>query len=350
MKISLITLLILFCFFPLLAQDKVNSKKKVYEAWVKPDNSSDVIKGVLYETGDSSIFLVPYLQSGLITEFPADSIYLLKVRREKSVRRGLITGSILGFGTGVIIGIPITDFIFFKGFIATYMGIAGGIVGLGAGALAGSVKDRFPVKKSYENFDKYTGSLQHYSYLDEEPARPKFVHRGYIASSMGISHASGEFAHNVPVSSYPGMNMTGIIFKGELGYFFTNNMGINWTSRHNQYSAGEFDQFMVWSFSSDLIGPVISLPASERIRFDFIPAIGYSSACLWKDDEEIYTGGGFGLGFTGKMAYIMSKRWNFSVSSGYVSSKQKYEQGGDGEARTLDISLGLDYKFGKKSL
>ena len=350
MKRLLPTLVILFCCITITAQENVSSKKKVYEAWVKPVNSSGVIKGVLYETGDSSIFLVPSLNSDRITEFQFNNIELLKVRREKSVNKGLITGSVVGVGTGVILGSAMTDVAFLKGFFTAVSGIYFGIIGLGTGALVGSVKDRFPVRTSYENFDKYKGSLQYYSYLDEKPSLPKFVHRMHIAPSIGFSRAGGEFASNVPVSNYPGMNLTGSAFKGEVGYFFTKNFGINWTSIDNVYLVDSKENPMQWSFHSDLIGPVFSLPASDKFRFDLIPLAGYSTAYLYNDAEEFYTGNGFGISFSTKMAYIMSKRWNASASAGYTSSKQKYEQGGTGKASALDITLGLDYKFGKKSL
>jgi hypothetical protein len=350
MKRLLPTLVILFCCIALTAQENFSGKKKVYEAWVKPVGSSAVVKGVLYETGDSSIYLVPFLDSDRITEFQFDDIEVLKIRREKSVRRGLITGSILGAGTGVIIGSTMTDFIYYQGFLATGFGIYFGIIGLGTGALAGSVKDRFPIRTSYGNFDKYKGSLQHYSYVDEKPVLPKFVHRIYIAPSFGLSRAGGEFASIVPVSNYIGMNMTGSAFKGEVGYFFSNYFGIKWTSIDNVYSVEGYNISMQWSFHSDLIGPVFSLPASEKLRFDFMPAAGYSTAYLYDNEEEFYTGHGFGYSFSGKMAYIMSKRWNASAIAGYTTSKQKYEQGGTGKASAMDITIGLDYKFGKKSL
>ncbi len=350
MKRLLPTLVILFCCIALTAQENFSGKKKVYEAWVKPVNGSGFTKGVLYESGDSSIFLVSSLRSDRIMEFQFDNIELLKVRREKSVIRGLIVGSVIGFGTGAIAGYTISDFALVQGFLAAGVGFTYGIIGAGVGAIAGSVKDRFPVRNSYENFEKYKGSLQHYSYLDEKPALPKFVHRMYIAPSIGFSRAGGEFSANVPISNYPGMNKTGSSFKGEVGYFFTNHFGIKWTSIDNVYSVDAYDNLMQWSFHSELIGPVFSLPASDKFRFDFIPSAGYSTAYLYDNEEEFYTGHGFGFSFSGKMAYIMSKRWNASASAGYTSSKQKFEQGGTGKASALDITFGLEYKFGKKSL
>ncbi|MBW6537468.1 MAG: hypothetical protein K0B11_20840 [Mariniphaga sp.] len=350
MKHTFLAIVALVTCFTITAQENVSSKKKVYEAWVKPVNSFDVIKGVLYETGDSSVWLVPSLQSDRITEFQFNNIELLKVRREKSVRRGLIAGSVLGTGTGVILGLTATDIAFLKGFFTAVSGLYFGIIGLGTGAIAGSVKDRFPVRTSYENFDKYKGSLQYYSYVDEKPVLPKFVHRGFIDPSFGFARAGGEFAANVPVSNYPGMNTNGFSYKGGVGYFFTNYFGVKWTSIDNVYSVEGYNISMQWSFHSELIGPVISLPASDKFRFDFMPAAGYSSAYLYDGSEEFYTGNGFGLSFSGKMAYIMSKRWNVSAIAGYTTSKQKYEQGGTGKANALDITFGLDYKFGKKSL
>ncbi|MDF1551117.1 MAG: hypothetical protein P1P88_25070, partial [Bacteroidales bacterium] len=80
------------------------------------------------------------------------------------------------------------------------------------------------------------------------------------------------------------------------------------------------------------------------------PSIGFASAYLYVDNEEVYTGVGFGVNISGALAYDISKRWIGSVSSGYLSSKQKYKEGGYGKASDVNIQLGLAYKFGKRSL
>lgn len=350
MKKLLPLTLLLFCSFILNAQGNVIGKKKVYKAWVKQANSNLVAKGILYEIGDSSVFLVPTLYSGQIKEFHAESIDLLKIRGVKSIERAMMIGSVVGFGTGAAIGYTISDFPFLRHLTAFGSGIVFGAIGMGIGALVGSVKDRFPVRNSFESFEKYKGSLQSHSFLDEKPILSKFVHRGYISLSTGFSNSGSEFINKVPFENYRGMNMSGEGFKGEVGYFFTSRVGVNWKSQQSRYSVKGDDSTMFWGFHSELIGPVFSFFATDKFRFDINPSAGYSSAFLYSDELEFYTGHGFGLNFSGKIAYIVSKRWNVAASISYTSSKQRYVQGGSGKAKALDVFIGLDYKFGKKSL
>jgi hypothetical protein len=350
MKKCLPLLLFLICCLALNAQVNIVDKKNVYEAWIKLANNSEVSRGIIYEISDSSIFFAPSLQTDRIMEFRYDNINLLKVRRAKNIRRGSIAGSVIGFGLGSVAGLTISELPLLQGILAAGMGFTAGAMGLGAGAIAGSVKDRIPVRSSYENFEKYKGTFQYYSFLKEKAVIPKFVHRGYFSPSIGFSRAAGEFAASVPVTNYQGMNLVGSSLKGEIGYFFTKNLGISLTSLDNSYTVGEDDDMMLWNFHSQLIGPIFSLPASDKLRFDFTPQAGYSMANLYNNEEEFYTGHGFGISFSGKIAYITSKRWNVSASTGYASSIQKYEQGGSGKAQAMNLTFGLDYKFGKKSL
>jgi hypothetical protein len=68
------------------------------------------------------------------------------------------------------------------------------------------------------------------------------------------------------------------------------------------------------------------------------------------DNKEIYTGGEFAVNISGALSYDISKRWIGYVSTGYLSSKQEFKEGGNGKASDIDIQLGLAYKFGKRNL
>jgi hypothetical protein len=167
---------------------------------------------------------------------------------------------------------------------------------------------------------------------------------------LGFSLAGGEFATNLTVNNYPGMEMSGSAVRCEFGYFFSKHLGIHYTSRINEFSAGKSGIIMEWSYNSDMIGPLFSLPVSDNFRFDLIPSLGISSLSLYHDDKKIIAGNGLGLSLAGKMAYVMSKRWNLHANTSYISSKQKYKRGDRGKANAFDLSIGVDYKFGKKSL
>ncbi len=342
--------LLLFGCFVLSAQDNTSAKKWAYDIWIKQVNSRDVTRGVLYETADSSIFIVPSLRSDQILKFRAEEIDLLKLRKRRSVLVGAYTGTVIGIGSGAVVGYTMTDIIYLRIIAGLGLGLIYGLAGMGVGTLAGSMKDRIPVRASQENYEKYHGSLQQYSYLDEHARHPVFIHRGYVSQSMGFSRTGAEYANNMTIRNYPGMEMSGSAIRWEIGYFFSKHLGVHYTSRINAFSARKSEFYMEWSYNSDMLGPVFSLPVSDRFHFDFIPSLGISSLTLYHNDDELIAGNGLGLSFAGKMAYVMSKRWNIQANASYISSNQKYKKGANGKATALDLSFGLDYKFGKKSL
>lgn len=352
MKIFLIIGLLVCCVFWSGAQENGNKKIKVYKTWIKLDNNSQIVKGVIYEIGDSSIFVAGSLHPGT-TEYSFSNIDILKVRRDKSIVRGAIAGTAIGGGVGIITAVDLAGGAgFFTGVWSAMMGTVFGVFGGGIGTLAGTIKDRFPIHRNFENFEKYRSPLLNYSYLKEEiVAIHKFEHKGYIGFSAGLSFARDEFAFNVPVNNYKGMERTGFSSRTIFGYRIMEQIGVNFSVRTNEYSTvGESEIPMSWTLAAFTAGPVLSLPLSEKFRFDFSPSIGFASAYLYVDNKEVYKGRGFGVNISGALAYDFSKRWVGSFSSGYLSSKQEFKEGGNGKARDFDIQLGLAYKFGKRSL
>jgi hypothetical protein len=353
MKIFLIIGLFVCCGFWSGAQENGNKKIKVYKTWIKLDNNPQIVKGVIYEVGDSSIFVAGSLLYPGTTEYSFSNIEILKLRRDKSIARGAIAGSAIGGGVGIITAVDLAGGAgFFTGVISAYMGFVMGVFGGGIGILAGTIKDRIPINRSFDNFEKYRSPMLNYSYLQEEiVAIHKFEHKGYIGFSMGLSFAKDEFGFDIPVNNYKGMERRGSSSKTIFGYRITEQIGVNFSVRTNQYSTvGDSEIPMSWNLDAFTAGPVLSLPMSEKLRFDFSPSIGFASAYLYVDNKEVYTGGGFGVNISGTLAYDFSKRWVGSFSSGYLSSKQEFKEGGNGKARDIDIQLGLAYKFGKRSL
>lgn len=350
MKIFLIIGLFVCCGFWSGAQENGNKKIKVYKTWIKLNNNPQIVKGVIYEVGDSSIFVAESLLYPGTTEYSFSNIDILKVRRDKSIYRGAIAGSAIGGGVGIATGVALAgEAGVFTGVISIYSGFAFALFGGGIGILAGTIKDRFPINSSFENFEKYRSPLLNYSYLHEEiVAIHKFEHKVYVGFSAGLSFAMDEFAFDIPFSNYNGMEKTGFSSKTIFGYRITEKVGVNFSVRTNQYSTDDDSQY--WFLDAFTAGPVLSLPLSDKFRFDFSPSIGFASAYLYMDDKEVYTGGGFGIHISGALAYDFSKRWIGSFSSGYLSSKQEFKEGGNGKARDIDFQLGLAYKFGKRSL
>jgi len=335
------------------AQEKANKKIKIFQTWIRLNNNPGTVKGILYEIGDSSVFVTESLNDNSLIKYRFNDIELLKVRRQKSVIRGTIAGGVLGFGSGLVIASAFAgDLGYLESLVAATLGLTYGIIGVGAGALAGSVKDRFPLRNSFENLEKYRGSLQNYSYINEKRTAGKpFEHRGYMSFSMGWAFAQGEFASIVPVENYVGMKRRGFSTISTLGYRFNETLGVAFVMRTDQYNLEEQIQVpSFWNFDTFSIGPVISLPINKKIRFDLTPSIGSASAYLLIENKEVYTGKGLGLQGTGALVYDISKRWTASSSVGYVSAKQHFKQGGGGKVNVVDLEFGMAYKFGKRSL
>ena len=353
MKKTLLISLLVCCFFPLIAQQNTPKKTKVYQAWIKLNNNDNPVKGFFYEVSDSSIFLTGKMDTSVIHEYNFRNINLLKVRRTKSVQRGIITGAAIGAGYGIISSLNwIGEYGFLSEAVSVGIGFAFGLYGAGVGALSGTIKDRIPIKANFGNFEKYRGSLQDYSLKHEKgvPAK-KFIHQFYAGFSTGFTFASAGFAPLVPATGNKGMEKTGTGSKTTIGYRFTKRLGVNFSVRTNQYSLiGASKTADFWNLDAFSIGPVITFPISEKFRFDFLPSLGYAKAYLMFNNEEIITGSGIGVGLAGNLVYDFSKRWLMTAGLGYLTSNQLYSVNVKIKPSDLDLGFGVAYKFGKQSL
>lgn len=360
MKKSLILLLLAFAGSFLTSSQTVSEKKqKAYQVWIKLNNNPLVPKGYLWEVGDSSVFLVQSLINPEPREFSSGNMKWLKIRRDWSVLRGAITGSVAGASTGIILVNSIEGGLSYLAVpVSSLSGLVFGLMGAGIGALTGSVKDRIPIQSSPGIFSRYKGSLLEYSWLREQITAPTFEHRGYIGFEWGISFAGGEFAtlQNIPLAGYSAMKKTGTVMYTQGGYRFTRNFGINLALINQMYSleltqdavSGEYTPY--WGFDALIISPVLTWPFHEKWRLDFSPGIGYAGTTLSSPEDFVLNGEGFGYHLKGSLSWHYAKRWTASLGSSYLSSEIKYREGGSGRAQAFSISAGVVYLFGKKSL
>lgn len=357
--ISLI--LALVCFYSATGQPSASRNQRVYKVWIKLMNKQAESSGVLYEIGDSVIAVSNSLKDTSLSRYNYSDINTLKIRRINSITKGGIIGSSIGIIGGIVAVNSIEgglDFLTIP--VSAGAGLYFGALGGGFGILAGSIKDRIEIKSKYENFDKYRGNLENYSFiLESNPAKKTFYHRGYIESAFGFSFAQDEFIQEIPFSNYLGMGMSGSSFSISGGYRFNWIIGVTASLVNNVYSVrftkdysspANLTRNVSWSFDVFQAGPVISLPLSTQLRINFTPGIGSASATLTDDNKFILNGSGLALNINGTLVYDYSKRWYASAGLGYLSSKQTYKEGGSGHARSIDIRFGLAYKFGNKSL
>jgi len=345
-----ILLFCLLCFYSATAQESRNKKPKAFEVWVKLHNTPDIPKGMLFAVGDSSIILAGSAGDTVLRAYNISTIEMLKIRRSKSIIRGTIFGLTIGTVGGVVIANSIPgglDFLTIP--VSSAAGLGFGLLGAGIGILAGSVKDRIPIKHNYDNLNKYRGNLQDYSFQQEKAAvKHRFEHRWSAGACVGMSFAQDEFASDLPDEGYAGMVMSGLGLKINAGYRLTKIIGLNLSFFNNSFGVNNSDNTSSWDVTAVLVSPVISLPVSRKIRFDLAPGIGYAGTTLLEGEEFILNGEGFAMHVNGSLVFNYSKRWFASAGAGYFLSNLKYQEGGDGSARTLNIELGLAYKFGKK--
>jgi hypothetical protein len=358
-KKAILLIFLLGSVFSAFAQKPGSPARKTYQVWIKLKDNALTTNGILYEISDSSLFISNSVFYPNEVEFRYHKIDLLKIRRTNSVLRGSLTGGAIGVATGVIMVNTVEGGLGFMTIpVSTFSGLIFGLFGAGIGCVAGTIKDRLPVKGSFENFSKYKGSLLDYSWTKEQITASRFQHRGYFGAEGGVSLASGEFTtlQNIPLAGYIRMVKTGSAMVTQGGYRFTPYFGVNLALINNMYSL-ELDQSAVpgeyspyWGFDALIISPVVSLPFHSEWKLDFSPGIGYAGTTLSGSEDFVLNGEGFAVQLKGSLSWNYTKRWTASLGTGYLSSKITYKEGGTGTARAFNLTAGVAYLFGKKSL
>lgn len=122
-----------------------------YNAWVKSTDHPRKIKGQLLGIDDNDQFVFQQKRSNEILHLEMSNIEKVKFRKEGSVWKGILTGSLTGLATGAIMGYAMGDdrccsdyfvcfFVFTKEEKALMNGLAMSIPGAIIGGLLGSVK------------------------------------------------------------------------------------------------------------------------------------------------------------------------------------------------------------------
>jgi hypothetical protein len=357
--IVIATLVFLSCF-SVLAQ--VNPKPaKTYLVWVKLENNKSIFKGIFHEITDSSILVssprpVPINsdQKLSLTEFNFKKIDILQTRKTNSRRNGALIGGGLGFLSGAI---PMIVFLAeelgaYTAFPALNSGIIVGVFGLVTGGVAGSVKDRIPIKGSYENFNLYRNALQKYSFVEEYPASINvFEHKWFAGMAYGPAFPLGDLGDKSvlnPLSKFAYTGGGGSVF---IGYRFNKYLGFTFyeaTNSNPLKSTGIESKY--WMMGKIMAGPIISYPVAHNVYLDLKPAIGYADVYFVENDEIIKDGDGPGLNPKLSLTYYYSKRWGIIGEASYFYTKQVFPDKSKEVFQALDLNLGMVYRFGKGSL
>lgn len=354
-------ILVLLYFYSAAGLAQSYKKPRAYKVWVQISDNQVAPSGILYKIDDSLITVSSSIRDTFVRVYNFHDIELLKIRRINGQLKVGIIGSAVGF-TGGIVAVNLIEggLSFLTLPVSAVAGLYFGAIGAGCGILAGSIKDRIGIHYSFENFDKYRGNLQNYSFVHENiPVKKIFDHRVYLEINIGLSFAQDEFISGIPFDGYLGMEKTGSNFNISGGYRINEVIGLKVSLINNMYSVrfkedyssgASINREVSWALDAFLAGPVISLPVYRQLFVNFSPSIGYASASLVNDDKFTLNGVGLALHINGAFVYNYSKRWYASAGIGYLSSEQKYKEGGSGQSRSINIIFGIAYKFGRKSL
>jgi len=192
---KLIAILVFLVYLPLLsiAQKDTIQKSKIYKTWVTIGGGTEK-NGILYQTKDSSVVVVPYnyrtdLQASTINKINMsfDNILSMKIRSKNSVRNGVLIGMSVGLITGVITGV-VTGYAegddpYIPGGVilgnvfrmtaeekaqayGTGLGVFGAALGAGIGAaIGGSMSITIPIYFDFNKFHENRNRLKGYSYI-----------------------------------------------------------------------------------------------------------------------------------------------------------------------------------------
>lgn len=182
-KITLFALLLSY-FYCLSAQDdsakfltvKDINRFKIYKTWISVFNDSK-INGILYEVKDSSILVSnsimkqDYINGNFdLSQINYNRIDIVKIRAKNSVGKGTLIGALTGFAVGGMLGILSGDDdpeeVYFASTAeqkAVGNAVVMSILGVGIGAIVGSIKVKIPIKGNMEDFNRSKNKLKKYT-------------------------------------------------------------------------------------------------------------------------------------------------------------------------------------------
>jgi hypothetical protein len=346
----------------LSAQENTKPRIKVYKAWVKLKNNSDqVLKGLLYEIKDSSITIITSTFPDNYFVLKTDTIginykeiNIIKTRRIRNIRRGLLIGSTTGYFGGVVLSYSLLSGEELAGLMAFEIGFGYAFLGAGVGAVVGTIKDRIPVKGNLENFNLYRSVLQDYSIIQEsQKSNFVFEHKGFIDIAFGPTFAIG-YLNNLSTGMRENVK-PGLYGNFTVGYRFTRRFGISISQIDNEYSIEKGPNTLNWGLGSIMIGPIFSKPIGKKAYFDLNPSIGYSTMNFYIWDSYGNTtyekeAVGVGINLNTSLTYYISNQWGLSAKATYLYTHQNFSHNQQESYKSCNICLGVVYRFSRKSL
>ncbi|MGI9531681.1 hypothetical protein [Lutimonas sp.] len=170
MKTHLILITMLLFLTSLNVTNAQKKKGRTYKTWVEISQTNLKYKGQLIQLKDSSI-VIQFWQETKTMEIPVKEIHKLKFRKKGAIGMGAGIGAGVGILTGAIAGIadgddpPAETWFQFSSTAeekATGGAITLGILGAATGSVIGSIKKKFTLNATQENYNRFKPDLNKY--------------------------------------------------------------------------------------------------------------------------------------------------------------------------------------------
>ena len=173
------------------------------------------------------------------------------------------------------------------------------------------------------------------------PQNTAIERRGYIGCSVGPSIPIGKFADKNDGAALPGAQINLV----NIGYLFTDNFGVAATWFGAAYPV-DFEGIDPWGCGGMMIGPLLSLPISNKLKCDARAMIGYSVISFPDVAAGVEQASSSAFQLGGAFRYNVHKKVSFSVNLDYFSTEPNFKNYNvKQEIEAITLSFGINYRI-----
>jgi len=180
--------------------------------------------------------------------------------------------------------------------------------------------------------------------------------RGYIGVTLGPAIPLGDFGDTNLDNEDAGLAKTGINFNlVHFGYKFSKNFGVaaSWFGAAHEvdFSANEVDA-ATWSYGGLFAGVLVSIPASEKLFFEFKPMLGYVAATSPEIRDKVSgnsyieeeQGSSIGFDLVGSVRYNFAEKWCAMFNVDYLTAKPEFDYF-EQSISALSFNIGVGFRL-----
>ncbi len=344
--------------FNCIAQPDSLKKIKLYESWISSESGRSIPSGILFEIKDSSVlFSLPVTKQEYrtgnirINEIPYSNLDFIRIRRSNNIKRSGIIGSIIGFTIPAIAIYSDRETAKDWGPVLLLgAAVPFSCLGYGIGALVGSSKKTYAINRDFEHFKANRSGLSRYSYITEniiyeKSSQPKTEHRCFIGFLDGPSIPVFKFGDSSTGNKDSGFAKTGYFSCiPYLGIRLSDLYGISAMMFYSQYDVSN-EPGSWYGIGGLLGGAIVTLAKSGKFIFDLKPSAGFSSAQYLTGDDLLKYGNGVSFAISTSAQYNITQRLCLFGAPAYFFTRQKFNDNSRLSVSTVNLSLGLGYRF-----